>query len=1022
MVNGYSSMRCHACLAPNGPGALVCSGCQAQIPRCTDCGGALAVAARFCHSCGRPVPQSGTPVTDAEKRLVTVLFADMSRSVEAMRDLHPEDAVELVSVPLALMVDAVLEHGGRVDRFLGDGLLAVWGTPKTRENDPDQAIRAALAMRDAARKLGLDVAAGINTGEAYVGRMGSDRYQEWTVLGSSVNLASRLEGHASPGEVLVGEATYRLTRRAFEFTPRLVEVRGLARPLRAYRAEGEATRPEKARGFEGAPSALIGRAEELETLRQGFEAAAAGQGGLVGITGEAGIGKTRLLQELRSYAEGRRALWLEGRCLEGASGRGLAPFADLLSQYFEWQPQDAESVRQRRILSALQELVHHGSLVRERAAEMAPLIGAVLGVTFEGEWALRLESLDGPQLRNLTLAAIRDLLFALAEGQTLAVVLEDLHWADTLSVDLLQQLAAGAAGRPLLLLGSFRAEPDYPPAERLLRLLETGTRISPRPLTEQESERLLDGLGPAGPNSAARSAAIVRAHGNPLFLEELGRTWQDGEPVPTPEAVPETLQGLILTRVDRLAPPLRRLLQHASVVGRVFRIPYLELLGHAREDVRPALLELEDQGLIVPGRTTPIEEFSFKHVLTQQAVYETVIRQRRRRLHQQLAEGLETGDAEAGPETIAEHYFRAECYGQAIGPLLRSAQAAARLFANEEALAYYRKAGEAVRLAKPPPTAEVRLQALEGAGDILFRLGRHPEAETEFRAALECAVPLGDARTTARLYQKLADAVHWRGDCPAAIATAGEGLGVLGDDRFNPEAISLLEVRMRSCWATSDMEGARRYGDEIAALLPEVPYYDALYMVYYALAWLEIKSGNHDRAEAWLRTMKTTCRENQNENGLARAYHGLGDLMRARGDRKGAEEWFRRSLVHSERTGDAHLLMEGHIELAHALIVERGDPAEIEHHIREGMRIADDMARAGGVSSIQGLCGALGDAYTEVEELETAVTYYLKAFAFGAHPDPERTLKRLEELYTRLGRREEYEGLLPRLGVASGVK
>lgn len=1014
MVNGYASMRCPACQAPNGPGALVCFACQAPISRCPACGVALALAARFCHGCGQPIPRTGIPVAEAEKRLVSVLFADMSRSVEAMRDLHPEDAVELVSVPLALMVDAVLEHGGRVDRFLGDGLLAVWGTPRARENDPEQAVRAALAMRDAARKLGLDVAAGVNTGDAYVGRVGSDRYQEWTVLGSSVNLASRLEGHASPGEVLVGEATFRLTRRAFEFSPRLVEVRGLARPLLAYRAEAELARPEKTRGPESGPSTLIGRSQELHALRGALERAQGGRGSLAGISGEAGIGKSRLVQELRSEAAARRVLWLEGRCLETGTGRGLAPFADLLTQYFRWQPEEAEPVRRRRILGALQELAEDRGLTPERASEIAPLIGSVLEVRFEGEWAARLEGLDGPQLRNLTLAALRDFLFALARSRPIALVLEDMHWSDSLSLDLLEQLAGEVADHPVLLLVAFRSEPDYAPAARLERLMERGVRITPAALSADESGCLLDAQGPPVLDPEARRAAIDRARGNPLFLEELGRIWHEAS---TPEGaeIPDTLQGLILTRVDRLPRPLRLLLQHASIVGRVFRLPMLELLGHPREELRSAMLELEDHGLIVPERTAPVEEFSFKHVLTQEAIYDAILRQTRRKLHLQLAEGLRD-DPEASSEILAEHYLRAECYDRAVAPLLRSAERAARLYANQEALAYYRRAAAAIEQSGQEPEPGMRARVLEGAGDILFRLGRHPEAEAEFRAALECARSAGAPYVTARVYQKLSDAVHWRGDCAEAIAIAAEGLKLLGKDVHRPEAISLLEVMMRSCWATSSMDEARRYGDRIAALLSDVAYYDGLYMVYYALAWLEIKSGNHDRAEAWLHTMERACRDHGNENGLARAYHGLGDLFRARGDRKAAAEWFRRSLAHCEHTGDAHLLMEGHIELAHALIVERGDPREVEKHIRQGMRIAEEMSRAGGVSSIQGLCGALGDAYSEIGEVETALTYYLRAFDFGPHPSREKALRRLREIVEQLGREQEYADRFGELG------
>jgi class 3 adenylate cyclase len=351
-------MICPNCQHENRPSAKFCGKCRTKLQRvCPGCGAEVVPGNPFCDECSadlstaaataaspqlptletqfssfqRDLPQSfreqlltgaPSPATgprgwgaEGENRLVTVLFADMSSSVRTTADLHPEDAAALISRLLRAMVDVLLKYEGRVDRFLGDAVLAVFGTPQAHESDPEQAILAAMEIRISARQLGLEVTAGINTGQVYVGGVGSEQHQEVTVIGPVVNLASRLQGQAEPGQILVGEATYRLTRRAFAFTPLSLEVKGIAQPVAAYAVERALPRPQKARGIEGLRAELIGRDAEFAKLRDALAEVIGGRGQVVSLIGEAGVGKSRLVAELKAVAE-------PSRDREGAESKG----------------------------------------------------------------------------------------------------------------------------------------------------------------------------------------------------------------------------------------------------------------------------------------------------------------------------------------------------------------------------------------------------------------------------------------------------------------------------------------------------------------------------------------------------------------------------------------------------------------------------------------------------------------------------------------------------------------------------
>jgi class 3 adenylate cyclase len=303
-----------------------------------------------------------------EERLVTVVFADLTESVRRTSELSPEEATELVNPLLEAMVELMVRHGGRIDRFLGDGVLAVFGVPATHEDDPIRAVRAAIALRERAHSLDLSVSAGINTGRVYFGPVGSSLHEELTVMGPTVNLAARLQSAAGGDVVLVGEATEAHVRNAFHLARVTLMVKGLDEPVTGYRAESVVDHPDKVRGIEGLRAGLVGRDTELGILHRSLD----GGGQTIFVVGEAGLGKTRLVSELNTLVAARGGNWLEGRCLELTSHVPYAPFIDLLHRHLRTSGSDT-------LEGALTQSVRAGSLDEERVTQISPYLRELLG-------------------------------------------------------------------------------------------------------------------------------------------------------------------------------------------------------------------------------------------------------------------------------------------------------------------------------------------------------------------------------------------------------------------------------------------------------------------------------------------------------------------------------------------------------------------------------------------------------------------------------------------------------------------
>jgi ABC-type transport system substrate-binding protein/class 3 adenylate cyclase len=659
-----------------------------------------------------------------ERRVVTALFADLVGSTALGERLDPEDLKLVVSDAVARMVLAVEAFGGTVKDLAGDGVLALFGAPVAHEDDPERAIRAGLRIvseirgfaRDVERSWGIEgfgVRVGIDTGPVVVGAVGAGGRVEYAALGDAVNTAARLQSFAEPGTVLVGEETHRLTERTFTWdAPRELELKGkarlvTARAVSAALAPGPSTR---SRGLDGVQARMIGRERELRTGRDAIEAVHAGSGGVLYLVGEPGIGKTRLLSELRAAfdaAQGAHGspVWIEGRCVSYGESMPYWPFRDLLRGWLGAAVDEPEL----RLRIALRRNVER--LFGARSGEIEPYLGQLLGLALEPDASARLAELSPEALQYRTFEVVRTLLARLAEDGPVVVALEDLHWADPTTLQLLERVLGDTEASPLLLVLTMRPERDHPS----WRVKEVAARDLPHrareialeALSGDAGRELLHALIGAGTLPEEMERRIVEpAEGNPFFLEELVRSLADaGALVQEDERwrfdhavaveIPPTVEKVILSRIDRLSPRAHQALMAASVLGRQFGLPLLEaLMPQGDEEVRPALTELQRLDLLREGRRWPEPEYRFKHALIQEAAYRTLVKDDRERLHRMAAQWLERSSLGREDEVaglLAHHWLGAADEEKAVAYLTKAGDRARQEYALDEAIGHYQE-------------------------------------------------------------------------------------------------------------------------------------------------------------------------------------------------------------------------------------------------------------------------------------------------------------------------------------------
>src|SRR5215218_4750335 len=809
------------------------------MPRCEVCGQDNPGGFRFCGACGAPLATAPAPVE--ERRLVTVLFCDLVDFTARSDRADPEDVGALLR-PYHSRQRAEIERlGGTLDKFIGDGIMAVFGAPVAHEDDPERAVRCALRMLVAIEELNQDhpsldlaVRIGITTGEALV-RLGPGQQTEG-VIGDVVNTASRLQGVAPAGGVVVGETTFRATSRAFDYRELgPVQVKGKADPVPVWRLEGARSRT----GIEAvrrSAAPFVGRRAELELLEGLFERTLAERTvRLVTVVGEPGVGKSRFVSELAAHADARPELvtWRQGRCLPYGDGITFWALGEIVKAQAGILETDPPAQATAKLQAAVAHLVPDPSEGEWLRARLAPLLGIADPDAVKAE-------------RAELFAAWRRFVEALAAANPLVLVIEDLHWADPAMLEFLQHLAERASGLPLLIVATARPEllerhPGWGDAN------PAATRIPLEALTDLETARLVAALvGQALLPLGVQALLLERAGGNPLYAEEFARLLADqglvaenqveGEVATVPDIpVPETVHGLIAARLDTLAPEVRALVQDAAVVGRVFWPGAVAAMGDDRgsgglkpsppvepsRDVEAGLAELERKQVVQRARTTSVQhqdEYVFWHALVRDVAYAQIPRAGRARRHQAVAEWVEAVAGERVgdlAEVVAHHYGQALAYARAarepqeqidklVEPTRRFLILAGDRTINldlDRARAYYR---QAVELGQPRDPARPHL--LVRTGRVAFQSGDYPEAVAVYEEAIADMRRTGDLQGLGATLGRLATVLWNQGDTRGANAALTEAIELLEREPPGPELVSAY-VRMAGDRVTSGHAG-----------------------------------------------------------------------------------------------------------------------------------------------------------------------------------------------------------------------
>src|SRR5829696_3745694 len=806
------------------------------MPRCAACGQDNPGGFRFCGACGASLAGPAR-VPAEERRLVTVLFCDLVGFTARSDQADPEDVGALLRPYHARLRAEIERLGGTLDKFIGDGVMAVFGAPIAHEDDPERAVRCALGMLAAVQELDLAVRVGITTGEALV-RLGPDQQTEG-VVGDVVNTASRLEGVAPAGGVVVGEATFRATRRLFDYQElEAVQVKGKADPVPIWRLEG----PRGRTGVEPeAGTPLVGRQAELGLLEGAWlEAVRTATPRLVTVTGAPGVGKSRLVRELAAVLDERPELvdWRQGRCLPYGDGITFWALGEIVKAQAGILESDPPAEVTAKLEAAVAALVADPADAEWLKARIAPLLG--------------IAGPDGVKAERAELfAAWRRFAEAIAAARPLVLVVEDLHWADPAMLEFLEYLVEHSADLPLLILATARPEllerqPGWGEGSH------ASTRIPLGALSDLETARLVAALvGRSSLPVGVQALLLERAAGNPLYAEEFARLLADhglvleGEVAAAPDIpVPETVHGLIAARLDALTPGVRALVQDAAVVGRVFWPGAVAAMDGARADgdgsgpaILEGLAELERKQLVQRARTSSVQhqdEYVFWHALVRDVAYAQIPRVGRARRHQAVAEWVEAVAGERVgdlAEVVAHHYGQALAYARAarepqaridqlVEPTRRFLILAGDRTINldlDQARAYYR---QAVELGHPRDPEHPHL--LVRTGRVAFQSGDYPEAVAVYEEAIADLRRSGDLQALGATLGRLATVLWNQGDTRRANAVLTEAIELLEREPPGPELVSAY-VSMAGDRAVAGHSGeALEYADTALALADEL--------------------------------------------------------------------------------------------------------------------------------------------------------------------------------------------------------
>jgi class 3 adenylate cyclase/tetratricopeptide (TPR) repeat protein len=892
---------CPACGAENSPGALFCGRCGTPLARkCSSCGATVALDAAFCTACGTELGETARPSAE-ERKVVSVLFADLVGFTERAERLDPEEVRTLLDDYHSRVRGELERFGGTMEKFIGDAVVGLFGAPLAHEDDPERAVRAALAIREAAAELDETVRVGVTTGEALITRDARALEGEGMAAGDVVNTASRLQAAASPGLILVDEATFRATQHAIEYgeSPPVI-AKGKSEAVNVWEALVPRARLGVDIAFRGA-APLVGREVELDTLHDALARAKQERTAqLITLVGPPGIGKSRLVYELWAAAEANPELvyWRQGRSLPYGAGVSFWALGEMAKSHAGILENDGAERAQTKLAGAVAHAIPDEAERRWVVGHLRPLIG--LGR--EG---------DSSDRRDEAFAAWRRFFEALAEERPLVLVFEDIHWADDGVLDFIDQLVDWTSDVPVLVVCTARPElldrrAGWGGGKR------NAATISLTSLSDEDVSRLLEELV-----GEPRPELVSHAGGNPLYAEEYARMLAQSGNGSSLEP-PDSVQGIIAARLDTLPLEEKAVVQDASVLGKVFWAGELShLTGHGMDAVERHLRSVERKEFVRRERRSSVAgetAYVFRHALVRDVAYGQLPRGRRIEKHQLAAEWIESlgGDRrEDLADVVAHHYLSALELARATGRETAALEQRARVA--------LRDAGDrAAALNAFAPATQFYRSALElwpeddaGYPQVLFRYGRarffsEDQGEESLSRAAEELLDAGD-RASASEAATLVGELRWiEGDRDRAFAHFEGAAKLLADEPPSRSKAYVLGNLARFLMVGDEADRAIAVGQEAYEMAEELRLEEVKAHVLSTIGVARVMIGDLEGCADLERAI--AIGEEVNSPDVIRGYNNLASTHAAFGDLERAFELYARGRRAAERFGNIRAL------------------------------------------------------------------------------------------------------------------
>jgi predicted ATPase/class 3 adenylate cyclase len=910
-----------------------------------------------------------------QRRNVTVLFADLCDYTGLAGNIDDEALYEVIQLLIRMLAEKVYQYEGMVDKITGDGLMALFGAPLAYENPAERAVRTAMDMQaglqelnqDLENRLGerLQMRIGLNRGSVIVGGIGADLLIDYTAIGDTVNLARRLQESASVDSILVSESVYQATEALFDYQlqPGLV-LKGYQRNQNGYHLLGSKSRPGLVRGIQGLRSPMVGREAELEDLVGALNDLDQYQRGqFVALIGEAGIGKSRLTTEFKANIDPIKMTVLEGQSLTYRKSVSYWIFLELLRDYLGVTPGTSNIEVRERLVSRVSQTLG------KEAGEILPFLEHLLSLeSSDGKVAQRLSYLDAEQLRKQTFIAVRNLFLAEARQKPLILILEDLHWVDEVSLDLLAFILDSIDDLPVMVLVISR-----PPFESAFEQIFTHTqsRLGERcrsiqldNLSDEQSDRLLYSLlGMLEIPEDFHTQILNRAAGVPFYIEEIlrmlidkqvlvseGGRWIFSSDEDMELEVPDNLQDLILTRFDRLEPVQRSILQTASVIGRQFNSDLLnEVMQYGKDkQLKRALASLVEKAFILPLEEQGDDGYLFRHVLTSDAVYRTLLRRERNKLHGIVAETLEQFYAdrlESQVEVLAGHYLRSVHLDKALHYHILAGSKSARDYANLQAKKYYEEARDL--LSQVAHSAEQALEIWTGLGDVLVFIGEYGNARECYQEALETNLDSQDSPESQPqivIHRKIAITYERQGDFDQAL----DHLNLASKALKSAEILSPVakaQILNDTGWIyflRGNFDEAQDALQSALDLVEESDQFSVVASIHNRLGAVAYQLREYKQAAKFVRKSLELRKTLGDLSGEARLYNNLGLLGLMSGDLLEAETNFNQSIQLLEKVGDTEGIALANINLG-LVKFDQGDYESASEHLETAIAVADKI-------------------------------------------------------------------------------